>query len=174
MAFNLLGFNQSIHYLHELCLSNDIKLIQEHLLPPFDLNRLNESVPNMLVFTSSVMNDADTADVLRRRPFGGVAILVGNKFKRHVKLVVKSSRYITTKIGTTLIVNVFLQCQNTNEIEDEYINCLASLLNEICNVPFKHIIIGGDWNIDLNKNHLIKDNIKLFVDDLNSLFVHGF
>ena len=70
-----------------------------------------------------------------------------------------------------MIVNVYLPCQNTNEIDDEYISCLASLLNEICNVSFKHIIIGGDWNIDLNKNHPIKDFIMLFVNDLNSVFV---
>ena len=88
------------------------------------------------------MNDAVTAGVLKGRPFGGVAILVGSKFKRHVKLSAKSARHIIIKIGTTLIVNVYLPCQNTNEMEDESINCLASLLNEICNVSFKHIITG--------------------------------
>ena len=87
VTFNLHGFNQGIHYLHELCLSNDIVLIQEHWLTPFDLNRLHESLPNMLVFTSSAMNDVVTAGVLKGRPFGSVAILVGSKFERHVKLI---------------------------------------------------------------------------------------
>ena len=39
VTFNLHGFNQGIHYLHELYLSNDIVLIQEHWLPPCDLHR---------------------------------------------------------------------------------------------------------------------------------------
>ena len=82
----------------------------------------------MLVFASSARNDAGTAGVLKGRSFGSVVILVGSKFKCQVKLIAKSSRYIIIKIGTTLIVNVYLPCQNTNEIEDEYINCIASLL----------------------------------------------
>ena len=125
----------------------------------------------MLVLASSAMNDAVIAGVLKERSFGGMAILVGSKFKRHVKFIAKSSRYIIIKIGTTLIVNVNLPWQITNEIEDEYINCLASLFNEICNVSFKHIITGDDWNIDLNKNYPIKDYTMLFVNDLNNVFV---
>ena len=106
VTFSQHGFNQGIHYLHELCLSNDIVL----MLPLFNLNRVNESVPNVLVFAPSAMNDAVTAGVLRGRSFGDEAILVGSKFKRHVKLIAKSSRYIIIKIGFKLIVNVYLPC----------------------------------------------------------------
>ena len=110
-----------------------------------------------------------TVGVLGGIPFGCIAILVGNKSKHHVKLIAKSTIYIIIKIDDKLIVNIYLPCQNTNEIEDEHINCIASQLNEICTVRFKCTTIGNDGT--LTKTRIMQLRTKSFVHDPNSVYV---
>jgi len=59
-----------------MCEFTDVIMLQEHWLPPFDLHKLYNISPDFTSFASSAMSQAVKCDILKGRPFGGVAILV--------------------------------------------------------------------------------------------------
>ena len=84
MSFNVHGFNQGSHTVRDLALSRqpDVFLLQEHWLTRVNLDKLHELLPQYSCFCSSAMRSAVESGLLYGRLFGGVAVLVNNKFAR--------------------------------------------------------------------------------------------
>jgi len=49
---------------------------------------------------------------------------------------------------------------------DEYLDCLACILNDISEIDYRNIIIGGDFNIDFNSKHPLINVLCSFMNDL--------
>ena len=83
----------------------------------------------------------------------------------------KNAQYIIIKLNELILVNVYLPCPSPQDWQDEYMNCLASIAYELSNLEYKHLIIGGDFNMDLNHNHPLRDYLNIFCHDLRIKFV---
>jgi len=79
-----------------------------------------------------------------------------------------SSRYTIFEALCTLFINVglYLPCTSTVDWENEYFDCLACIANDINDVQYKNIIIGGDFNIDFTSRHPLSYVLCGFMADL--------
>ena len=87
--------------------------------------------------------------VLYGRPFGGVAILVRNHLRKFCQLVCADERFIIVAIGNLIIVNVHLPCAGTADRLFVVEELFTSLLDWIPRDCGKVVLIGGDFNTDL-------------------------
>jgi len=74
----------------------------------------------MLCYASSAMEEVISAEVLRCRPFGRVAIFVKTSLCAGVKLICKNSRFIITQLGDLILVNVYLPCPGANNWDNHH------------------------------------------------------
>ena len=111
------------------------------------------------------MNSCVEMGVLRGRPFGGVMTLVSNKLQNCTEVISATNRYVIVVIGDLLIINVYIPCVGTNDrlnICDEVINNLLPWLNKYSS---RNIVIGGDFNTDLDLANPVSDLINQFTVD---------
>jgi len=141
-TYNLHVFNQGSPFLEWLCGNRDIIFIQEHWLAPFNITKLENICLDFVCFTTSAMNDVVSNRLPVGRPFGGVAIVVKQNLATEFKVVKLSSRYIILKAWSTLFINVYLPCISAADWEDEYLDCLACILNDIGDITYKNICYG--------------------------------
>ena len=105
-SFNLHGLNQGKTYLEELCKTFDIVFVQEHWLAPFNLTDLNSISSSLTCYAVSAMADVISHNILRGRPFGGLAVFISNKLSSNVKVLFKSSRVLALQINDVVLINV--------------------------------------------------------------------
>ena len=158
-------------FLNSLSCVHDILFIQEHWLAPFDLDKLNTVACDMICFASSAMCDVINRDCLFGRPFGGVAIYVKQSFASIAELISTSKRYVILQIGQLLLINVYLPCVSSVDRVDEFIEFLASIMNDISDLQYEDVIFGGDLNIELDNNDILCRHLDSFVRDLQLTFV---
>jgi len=70
-------------------------------------------------------------------------------------LISTSKRYVILQIGQLLLINVYLPCVSSVDRVDDFIECLASIMNDISDLQYDDVIIGGDLNIDLDNNDIL-------------------
>jgi len=159
VSYNLHGFNQGQIVVRDLIgkLSIDIFLLQEHWLTPANLCLFSSVFPEYTAIGKSAMGTSVEQGPLRGRPFGGVTILVKNHLVNNVQILHCDDRYVIIKFLNYVIVNVYLPCVGTT---DRYL-LIEYTLNEIAvfldsylseDVCENTVIIGGDFNTDLNLN----------------------
>ena len=172
VTYNLHGLNQGYSFLASLCMDYDIVFTQEHWLASFDLNRLYNICDSVICFASSAMDDVISKDCLRGRPFGGVAIFVQKHLAAKTKLIKKESRYIIIQVGQTVFVNVYLPSASAYCREDEFVDCLASIVNDIVDLQYSDIVFGGDMNIDFASPSNLCSILLKFAQDHDLKFVY--
>jgi exonuclease III len=172
-SFNLHGLNQGKVFVQQFSSECDFIFIQEHWLAPFDLNKLDNLCIGMSVFASSAMTDVISRGVLTGRPFGGVAIFVKDSVASMVRLITNTCRYIILQFNDMLLINVYLPSSGTIGYEDEYIDCLACITNDVADLSYSHIILGGDMNLDFAAVHPLKNDLIEFADNLNLTFLYN-
>jgi hypothetical protein len=109
------------------------------------------------------MNSCVESGVLRGRPFGGVMILVNNRFRQCIQVVCAAERFVIVIIGDMLIVNVYLPCSgipNRLYICEEIFNDIAFWIRKYSDLK---VLFGGDFNTDLDDNNVITLLINKFV-----------
>jgi len=117
-----------------------------------NLGRFDEDFPQYLCFGSSAMNNSVQQGVLRGRPYGGVMTLVSNKFQKITKVICATERFVVVAVGSTLFVNVYFPCVGSVDrmcVYEEVIDNLSACLN---NFATYKLVIGGDFNTDLDKS----------------------
>jgi len=82
--------------------------------------------------------------------------LIRDTIVTNVTLVKSASRYIILQFNGILLINVYLPCSGFDNWEDEYADCLASIINDISKLQFTHIIFGGDLNVDFMNKHMTR------------------
>ena len=80
-----------------------------------------------------------------------------------------SARYIILKAWSTLFINVYLPRISTTDWENEYLDSLACILNDISDVHYRNIVMGGDFNVDFASKHPLTDVLCNFMADLDLL-----
>ena len=114
------------------------------MLPPFDLFKLDTISSEFTCFAASAMTHAVKGDILKCRPFGGVATLVRNNIASTVKCVCKTERCIILRLENLILVNVYMPCKSVDSYSDEFVEVLACIANYICGFSDCDILIGGD------------------------------
>lgn len=170
-TYNLHGLNQGKPYLVSLCNEHDFIFVQEHWLAPSDLNCLEKISNNVVCYASSALDDAISRSCLKGRPFGGLAIFVNNRFATGCRLVSAANRYIILQYEDMLFINVYLPCRASAHCEEEFVDCLASIMHVISELQYSSIIFGGDMNIDITETNVLSNVLANFVHDLGLKFV---
>ena len=86
-SYNMLGYNNGLPMVQDLCETFDFILLQEHWLTSFDLQKINEIHKDFTSFSVSAMDSRIQSEIYYGRPFGGTAILCRNKYLRYCTLI---------------------------------------------------------------------------------------
>ena len=174
-TFNCTGLNENrVAFLHEMLTSHcvDILLLQETWLLSSQLNKLSSIHPDF--FSHGVSGMSDRSELIRGRPFGGVAILWHRSMAASVKPIkCKNNRLcavlVTLDQRKMLLVNVYLPCDNYSQsvVEPDYQNCLDDALCLWLESDADLFIIGGDFNTDPRRNNAHCAALANFVSAIN-------
>ncbi len=63
------------------------------------------------------MEQICSTNILRGRPFGGMAVVIGDNCRRGMRTVMCSSRIIAVLVTDILIVNVYLPCHSVKKLQ---------------------------------------------------------
>ena len=157
VSYNCRSIKSSIGAVKNLCLDNDIILIQEHWLMPGEISYLSTVDSNFVFFGSSAV-DVSSA-VLCGRPYGGTAILCRQNIAGVVKPVKCDNTRITAielavhlngSLTTILLVSVYMPVDvgvgQTDEDFEFVSGCLNALIAES---QVNGYILAGDFNFHL-------------------------
>ena len=169
VSYNCRGWNSGQVAVHDLLLSNDICLIQEHWLLQDQLNLLSID-PNFLFVGVSGM---DNSKLLIGRPYGGCAILYRRSLlfcTSHVNSTSKRfcSILLHDNLGaTTLIVCVYLPFNDGSILSsNEFLITLGELEGFIDRHSPDNVIIAGDFNVDFSRSTTNCQHLLKFMNDL--------
>ena len=113
------------------------------------------------------------------RGYGGIAILWKTMLTPQVKKHdYGNNRIICIEIKSCYIINVYFPSGNKTVTIEEYLECADILESVVEQIPSsKHLIIAGDWNIDLfknkNKNDKRKQRIVKFLKKFHLICLTG-
>jgi len=171
VSYNMHGFNQGSHTVRDLIneSSPDIFLLQEHWLTPANLGRFDVEFPGYVCFGSSAMRSCVESGVLYGRPFGGVTILVNKRLQQCTEILCCSDRYVAVTVGNVLIFNIYLPCVGTPDRQSIVDQLLLEIHDYMSRYRSYYIILGGDFNTDLDKHSQTSLVINQFSDD-NALY----
>ena len=157
--------------------SIDILLLQEIWLLETQLNILND-VSEDYMYTA-VSGVDSKSNLLPGRPKGGVAIMWRKNILHKIKPVFqKNKRVCAIEISLRdakqiLVICCYMPCDNNHrtQVDDEFIDCLDAVHTCMASKPYHAVIIGGDINIDLNRNSANCNYLKQFADMLQLKFL---
>ena len=160
MNFKLTTYNSQGHglnkleYLSHLLQDCDILLWQEHWYFNKELDTLECKFGDTFIYGVSGMDD-DL--LLTGRPYGGCAILYHKNlpFKVH-QIPSHNKRYCAIRMSFNdidiLVINVYMPCDIPYDKgnSDEYTSVLIDIKSTILQSDCNYVIIGGDFNANLN------------------------
>ena len=129
-SFNLHGLNQGAALLEHWCTNQvfDILLVQEHWLAPANFSRLIKITPGYNCIVSSAMEQLCASTILRGRPFGGLAVILGHRFRNVTKTVLNTNRVIAVLVSDVLIMNIYLPCSTIRNYKELTLEIIANIL----------------------------------------------
>jgi len=174
-SFNCHGFNDSkSQYIRELLSNCDFLLLQENWLAKSQLSCLSTISDGYL---SAGVCGFDSSEVPPGRPFGGCAILWRKSIDANVTFVDTGSRRLCALriCGHTakfLLVSVYMPYED-GTVNSDRTDKFISVLSSIAHLDSLHVdrtmVIGGDFNVDLDHWHNHTTIFNKFCD-LNDLF----
>ena len=151
-TYNCQGLKSSIHDIQALCSSYDLIFIQESWLFQFELSLLSQIDSEFEGFGKSAIDD--TSNIIRERPYGGMAILLRKKYRSIAQFhTYQCSRLLGVQLTcndvSMLFISVYMpyQCDDNFEMFMEYIGKISALIEES---PTSNIAIVGDFNAALD------------------------
>jgi len=97
----------------------DVLLIQEHWLTPSNISLFSENISTHYAFGVSFMADRLTRGPLVGRPCGGVSVLINNELHTVTECVFCTERYVVIRVGTVVIINVYLPCKGQRSMQTQ-------------------------------------------------------
>ena len=169
ISYNMRGFNSGCEMIRDLISASDVDIfmLQEHWLTPANLSRFDDYYPEYVCFGSSAMHACVEQGVLRGRPFGGVMTLVNRRLQNIARVVCAEERYVIVIVGDMLLINVYLPCAGTADRQFIYDEVFCNLVSWIDNYPDHTLILGGDFNVDLDKICSVSTLVNKFISDYN-------
>ena len=154
-----LGIDKMDYIQHTLNQHNiDIMMLQETWLLTENPSKLGTLHKDYLYCGLSGM---DNNELLRGRPYGGLAFLwnknVVSCVKRVKSTVSKRLLAITVKICSMdiLIINCYMPCDNQskNHVQEDFLNVCDEIEQLLVTFRDHSVIVGGDINIDTSRNN---------------------
>ena len=169
-SYNCRGFNDfKKDYISGLLESAqiDVLLLQEHWLSDAQLNALNNVGTNFLNFGVSGF---DTSAVLGGRPYGGCAVLWRSDLLVQVQPLAVSSRRLcavsfSTDHWSLILINVYMPYEGDEIKTDEFIDLLSIIEDLVLSNSASHVIVGGDFNVEFNRNRMHTALLNSFCDN---------
>jgi exonuclease III len=163
ISLNMHGYNQGVVTIKELIGHGfpDLLMLQEHWLTPTNLVRFDEFLPGYFKFGSSAMENRVAMGPLYGRPFGGMMMLIKNSLYQVTECVYLAERCVIIRIANILCINVYFPCVGTPDRLLILQDLIADINSWIDNFPTCTVLLGGDFNIDLDSNA----DISLYVND---------
>ena len=170
-SFNCSGFKpRNYDYLKDIFQKCEILILQETWLYSFETNLFNRVIPGCNFHAISAMDESNITHV--GRPFGGCAILWNNNLAVSITPIeTTSNRLCVVLIKSNnlniILCNVYMPVNdNSQESFDVYGDVLYELLTIIDLYRGHDLIIGGDFNVDFNKNETRNSRLlKQFIDE---------
>ena len=186
ISFNTKGFKpRNYNYIDYLFKRCHILLLQETWLYEFQNNIITQVLKDSLYHTVSSM---DSKDIGRQgRPFGGLAIIWHKNLPFNILPIRTNNKRVACVTVTTdkiklILINVYMpQNDNSQKSFDEFGDVLDEISSIIRTYDNYNCVIGGDLNIDFNKNNslnstllkrfleiesLVCSNVKFKLDDM--------
>ena len=144
----------SLNEIKELCVTNDIILLQETWLTEGESHVLANICPD---FYAKSISGMDTSNgILRGRPHGGIGILWKKTISSYCKIVdFNDSRIMGLEVCIDLkkmfIINVYLPC-DTNDNADSFIAYLSKLDSIITDFESPYVFCCGDFNANIGSD----------------------
>lgn len=169
VSYNMHGFNQGFTGFKEieLKLNPDVFMNQEHWLTPSNLDKLNTLSDNYIVFGSSAMGMCVSTGPLVGRPFGGTSILIHKKHILNITNIASSERFTAVKLSNWLFITVYMPCSGLLQRDLLYSEVLCELQALIDTQPGRNVLIGGDFNVDLDSNTYLSSIVNQFISRNN-------
>ena len=169
--FNCKGFKfRNYDYLKHLFNSCEILLLQETWLYEFENREFIKVLPECQYYAVSPMDNSNIGQM--GRPFGGCAILYHRNLACSFNPIVTASPRlcaVTIKSETynLLLITVYMPCDDNSDLN---FTVYGEILYEISNLINLYvgydIIIGGDINVDFNRDNSVNLSIlKQFIAD---------
>ena len=173
MSYNCRGLNDfKKGYLRSLLMRCDVLFIQEHWLSDEQLPILNA-----LSTTHSSMGVCGfgSNDVLSGRPYGGCAIFWRQGMCNDVTFVQIDSRRVcgiccTFSFGKVLFLNSYMPYECDDASRTEFNNQLGIIEDVLQNYGDCHVVLGGDFNVDVNRVCANTSALQEFCGALNLFF----
>ena len=153
-SYNCRGLNSSkFNYIRLLLQKTNVLFLQEHWLSEGQLSKLGD-IDEKFLFTA--VSGFDNKDILSGRPYGGCAILWRSDMKINVEIIETNSRRIcAVKITACqlrmLLINVYMPHEGDTCMTDEFADQLSIIESIIDNNSDRHVVVGGDFNVDLHR-----------------------
>lgn len=169
VSYNLHGFNQGSPGVKNLInvLSPEIIMVQEHWLYPSNLSKLNDLSSEYISFGSSAMADVLGSGPFYGRPYGGTATLVKREFAPLVLNIISNDRLTAIKLSNWIVVNVYMPCSGTPNRQLLYSDILQEILALMSTYSGCNLLIGGDFNVNLDCHSSVSDVVNGFLSDNN-------
>ena len=156
-SFNCKGFKErNFDYLKELYDKIDIMMLQETWLYSFEDNIINKIFNGCNSYSISAMNDSDIGR--KGRPYGSCSIVWKNSLAIKVSPINTISNRICAvciecDADNLLLINVYMPTidSSVNNL-NEYSDVLGELSSLIQTFNDSKILIGGDFNIDFERD----------------------
>ena len=169
-SYNCRGFNASkVIYIRSLLPKAWVVFLQEHWLSEGQLSNLGDIDSNYLF---NAVSGFDSSKVLSGRPYGGCAILWRSDLNADVKFIETSSRricairMITTQLSL-LLINVYMPYEGDEHMTDAFADQLTVIEDIISRNRDCHVIVGGDFNVDLSRTWTHTAMLDSFCTNLN-------
>jgi exonuclease III len=192
-SFNCKNVKSSVPEILELCIDNDIVLLQETWLADFEISFLTQISEDFYATGISAMDT--NISICKGRPFGGLAILWRKALADNVRIV----KYDDTRImGIELYVdnkkflflNVYLPYDNGENL-DEFLFYMYKINDIFINYESPYVMALGDFNANIEgfynkkvyhrfgrelisfcteENLIISDTIHCSVDDTYTFY----
>ena len=132
----------------------DFLLLQETWLVENEfIRRFKNDFSNSVCVSASKM---DLDGIKGGRPYGGLGICYHSSLKCQVEYIATVSKNICAlKVNicdiSLMLINVYMPSSDKLEALDEY-TCILQEVSNICiQSPTQHLILGGDWNANVNR-----------------------
>ena len=172
MSYNCRGLNKSKKiYIRSLLLRCDVLFIQEHLLSEEQLSNLNDL---STTHCSIGVCGFGSNEVLSGRPYGGCAILWRQGISNDVSFVQIDSRRVcgircSFGFSKILFLNSYLPYECDDASRTEFSNELGIIEDVLQNHSGYHIVLGGDFNVDVGRAY---NNTFVLQDFCKALNLH--
>ena len=135
--------------------------MQEHWLTPANFDKFDNMLPEYFTFGKAAMASNTERGILRGRPFGGVTFLINSDLRAATRTVFSSDRCVIVRVFNYRLVNVYLPCRGIENRRHIVEDILYEMSVHISSYNDSTLLLGGDFNSDLDS----PDEVALIINN---------